>query len=263
MGFTINSTIEVEVIEPGIAVLSLNRPEKWNAVNLDMLTNLEKIQDHVISDKEIKAVLIRAAGRHFSVGMDLETLQEFDYGFILDKISWLQYVYSRWQEMSIPVIAAVQGYCIGSGVEMVLGCDIRIAADNARLRLPEVSLGLAPDMGGTTRLTKLIGTGQAKRMIMGCEEIKAEEAYKMGLVEILVGEEELNSRAVSLAKKMALHPPIAMRWAKKGINLAQDNSTAASLLFEQAQSAACFGSEDLREAIAAFVEKRKPDFKGI
>ncbi len=262
MEFTINSTIDVEVKRSGVAVLSLNRPDKWNAVNIDMLCNLEKIQDNIITDKTIKAVVINANGIHFSVGMDLETLKKFDYQYILEKIAWLQYLYSRWQEMSIPVIAAVQGYCVGSGVEMILGCDIRIAADNARFRLPEVSLGLAPDMGGTTRLTKLIGVGQAKRMIMGCEEVQAEEAYKIGLAEMVVKEEELNARALNLAEKMAAYPPMAVSWAKKGINLAQDNSTAASLLFEQAQSVACFGSEDLKEAIAAFIEKRKPKFIG-
>lgn len=259
----LNATIQVDIRKSGVAVLSLNRPDKWNAVNLDLLSNLENIQDQIIADQTIKAVLIMANGKHFSVGMDLESLKEFDYQFILSKIAWLQYVYSRWQQMPIPVIAAVQGYCIGSGVEMVLGCDIRIAANNARFKVPEVSLGLAPDMGGTTRLTKLIGIGQAKRMIMGCEEISAEEASKIGLVEILVSEEELVSRAISLAEKMSTYPPIALRWAKNGINLAQENSTAAALLFEQAQSAACFASDDLKEAITAFVEKRKPVFKGL
>ncbi len=262
MEFTINSTIEVEVKESGVAVLSLNRTDKWNAVNNDMLCNMEKIQDYIVGNRAIKAVVINANGKHFSVGMDLEALKGFNYQYILEKIGWLQSVYSRWQEMPIPVVAAVQGYCIGSGVEMILGCDIRIAADNARFRLPEVSLGLAPDMGGTTRLTKLIGVGQAKRMIIGCEEVKAEEACRIGLVELVVKEEDLNARALSMAEKMAAYPPLAVGWAKKGINLAQDNSTAAALLFEQAQSAACFGSEDLKEAIAAFVEKRKPTFKG-
>ncbi len=262
MGFTVNSTIEVELKNSGVVVLSLNRPDKWNAVNIDMLCNLEKIQDRIIGDKSIKGVVINANGKNFSVGMDLETLKEFDYQSILEKIAWLQYLYSRWQEMSIPVIAAVQGYCVGSGVELILGCDIRIAAANARFRLPEVSLGLSPDMGGTTRLTKLIGVGQAKRMIMGCEEVKAEEAYQIGLIELLVKEEELNSRTLSLAGNIAAYPPLAVSWAKKGINLAQDNSTAAALLFEQAQSVACFGSEDLKEAISAFIEKRKPQFKG-
>ncbi|PKM78085.1 MAG: enoyl-CoA hydratase [Firmicutes bacterium HGW-Firmicutes-15] len=259
----LNTTIQVYLTKSGIAVLSLNRPEIFNAVNLDMLYNLEKIQDQIIADSTIKAVLIKANGKHFSVGMDLDILKTFDYQLILNKIAWLQYVYSRWQEMPIPVIAAVQGYCIGSGMEMILGCDIRIAANNTRFKIPEVSLGLAPDMGGTTRLTKLVGVGQAKRMIMGCEEIGAEEANKIGLIEIMASEEELISRAMGLVEKMSTYPPIALRWAKRGINLAQENSTEASLLFEQAQSVACFASEDLKEAISAFIEKRTPIFKGL
>lgn len=262
MEFTINSTISVEVTPKGVAILSLNRPDQRNAVNDDMLRNLENIQNSIIAEESIRAVLIKANGSHFSVGMDLNSIKTFGNRFTLNRIAWLQAVYSRWQEMPIPVLAAVQGYCIGSGIEMILGCDIRIAAENARFRLPEVSLGLSPDMGGTARLTKLIGVGQAKRMIMACQEIKAQEALNLGLVEEVVKEEELEARGLILAEKMALYPPLAVGWAKKGINLAQDSSTAAALLFEQAQSSSCFASEDLKEAVAAFMEKRKPQFKG-
>jgi enoyl-CoA hydratase len=262
MEFTINSTISVETTPTGVAVLSLNRPEQWNAVNDDMLRNMESIQNQIILEGSIRAVLIKANGSHFSVGMDLNAIKTFGSRFSLNRIAWLQAVYGRWQEMPIPVVAAVQGYCIGSGIEMILGCDIRIAAENARFRLPEVSLGLSPDMGGTTRLTKLVGIGQAKRLIMGCQEIKAQEALNLGLVEEVVKEEELEARALELTEKMAAYPPLAMGWAKKGINMAQENSTAAALLFEQAQSSSCFSSEDLKEAVAAFMEKRKPQFKG-
>ena len=262
MEFTINSTIAVEVTPTGVAILSLNRTEQRNAVNDDMLRNLENIQNRIMAEDSIRAVLLKANGSHFTVGMDLNSIKTFGNRFTLNRIAWLQSVYGRWQEMPIPVVAAVQGYCIGSGIEMILGCDIRIAAENVRFRLPEVSLGLSPDMGGTARLTKLIGLGQAKRLILGCQEVKAQEALGIGLVEEVVKEEELQARALGLAEKMAAYPPVAMGWAKKGINLAHENSTAAALLFEQAQSSSCFASEDLKEAVAAFMEKRKPQFKG-
>ena len=126
-----------------MAVLSLNRPEQWNAVNDDMLRNMESIQNQIILEGSIRAVLIKANGSHFSVGMDLNAIKTFGSRFSLNRIAWLQAVYGRWQEMPVPVVAAVQGYCIGSGIEMILGCDIRIAAENARFRLPEVSLGLS------------------------------------------------------------------------------------------------------------------------
>ncbi len=119
-------------------------------------------------------------------------------------------------------------------------------------------LGLTADQGGTTRLTKLVGLGQAKRLIIGCDEVDAQEALRIGLVEYMVKPEELDERLMKLAKRISNMPPAAVRFAKKGINLAHENSTMAGLLFEQAQSTYCFGSEDLHEAINAFVEKRKP-----
>ena len=145
---------------------------------------------------------------------------------------------------------------------MILACDIRVAADNARFRLPEVSLGLAPDMGGTTRLTKLVGIGQAKRLIMANDEINAQEALRIGLVEFVVEGKDLDAKVMELAKRMAGMAPIAMRWAKRGINLASESSTTAGLMFEQAQSICCFMTEDIQEGISAVVSKRKPEFKG-
>ena len=117
MEFTINSTISVETTPTGVAVLSLNRPEQWNAVNDDMLRNMESIQNQIILEGSIRAVLIKANGSHFSVGMDLNAIKTFGSRFSLNRIAWLQAVYRRWQEMPVPVVAAVQGYCIGSGIE--------------------------------------------------------------------------------------------------------------------------------------------------
>lgn len=248
--------------EDSIGIITLSHPETLNAVNWELLEELEEVQKLIEQESSIRAVVINANGEHFSAGIDLKMLRQVNSQFILDKLQWLQNVYSRWQEWPIPVIAAIHGLCYGSAVELILGCDIRIAAEDTRLSIPEVRFALSPDMGGTTRLTKLVGTGQAKRLIMGCEEIDAAEASRIGLVEIVVPRDQLMERTLKLAKKMASLPPAAMRFAKKGINLAAESSVAAGLLFEQAQSAFCCDTEDLNEAIDAFFEKRKPEFKG-
>ena len=245
-----------------VAVITLNNPQKTNTLNWDMLEDLEKIQNAIECDNAVRAVLIKGNGKHFSTGVDVETLKSTDAQYMLRRLGWIQKVWSRWQEIPVPVIGALHGACIGGALELALAFDIRIAADNAFFRLPEVGFGISPDMGGTTRLTKLVGPGQAKRMIMGNEEIRAEEALRIGLVEIVVEAANLEERAMAMAKKMADMPPIGMRWAKKGINLAVESSVDAGLLFEQAQSVCCFMTEDLKEGILAFLEKRKPDFQG-
>lgn len=248
--------------EDNIAVITLNHPETMNLVNWHLLEELDEIQGVIEKDESVRAVVINANGEHFSAGIDLKILLDVNSQFIMKNLTWLQRVYSRWQEWPIPVIAAIHGLCYGSAVELILGCDIRIAAEDCRLAIPEVRFGLSPDMGGTTRLTKLIGAGQAKRLIMGCEEVNAEEACRIGLVEIVVKREDLMERALKLARRMSNLPPAAMALAKKGINLAADSSVAAGLLFEQAQSTFCCGTADQNESIAAFFEKRKPVFKG-
>ncbi|MGE5370881.1 MAG: enoyl-CoA hydratase/isomerase family protein [Solirubrobacterales bacterium] len=248
--------------EGRVAVLTLNRPQKFNLVAEDMLLELEQAQNEIEKMDDLGAVVLHGAGDHFCAGMNLKTLLNVDSAWVRKHLPWLQSVYSRWEELPVPVIAAVHGLCLGSAVEMILGCDIRIAATNAHLAIPEVKYGLAPDMGGTTRLTKLIGIGQAKRMIIGCEEIDAAEAKAIGMVDIVVEPEQLMERAMELANRIAGFPPVAVNLAKKGINLAQESSRMASLMFEQAQSIYCCGTEDQTEAVTAFFEKRKPVFKG-
>ena len=245
-----------------IGIITLDNAKGFNVVSNDFLCELEEIQKEINTDRDLGGIVINANGDHFSAGIDLKFLKEASSQAVMDNLVWLQNLYSFWQELPIPVIAAVHGFCYGSATELILGCDIRIAADNAKFSIPEVRFGLAPDMGGTTRLTHLVGMGQAKRLIMGCEEIDAEEALRIGLIEILVKQEELNKRAMKLAYKMANFPPAAIRFAKKGINLANESSVETGLLFEQAQSTYCCGTEDLREGVTAFLEKRNPVFKG-
>lgn len=248
--------------EGNIGVVTLCNGKGFNLVNDQFFIELDEIQQVIDKDKSLRVIVLNAEGDHFSAGVDVSFLLKGNSPWIMDNLVWLQSLYSRWQDLPIPVVSAVQGLCYGSAVELILGCDIRIAAENARFAIPEVRFGLSPDMGGTTRLTQLVGMGQAKRLIMGCEEINAEEALRIGLVEIMVPLEELNERTMKLAKKMSYLPPVAQRFAKKGINLANESSVSAGLQFEQAQSTFCFGTEDMKEGVTAFIEKRKPSFKG-
>lgn len=248
--------------EGEIAVITLCNAKGFNLVGDKFLQELVEAQDMADADKSLRAVLINAEGDHFSAGIDLSFLQNVSPQFIMDNLVWLQRVYSRWQEMPMPVVVAIQGLCYGSAMELILGCDLRMCADNTRFSIPEVRFGLSPDMGGTTRLTQLVGIGQAKRMIMGCEEVLADEALRIGLVEYVVPLEELPARSMKLVKRLAGLPPIAQRFAKKGINVANESSVTASLLFEQAQSTFCCGTYDQKEGIASFFEKRKANYEG-
>jgi len=248
--------------EDTVGVVTFNQPNLANSFTWELLGDLEEIQNSIAENSEIRAVVLQGNGKHFSAGMDLTTLQGTDFQFMLRKIDWMQNIMSRWQELNIPVIAAIKGACIGAALEMALACDFRISTYTARFQLPEVGLGLSPDLGGTTRLAKLIGSGQAKRMLLGNEAIDGNEAHRIGLVEIIVNEEDLGLRTMKLAQRMAQMPPIGMRWAKKGVNLAADSSVTAGLLFEQAQSIGCFMTEDIREGINSLIEKRQPQFKG-
>ena len=242
-----------------VGVLTINNPP-LNIVGYDFFLELAEFQQIIEKEKTIRALVINAAGDHFSAGIDLNYLKSASSQYVLENILFLQRLYSRWQEWAIPVIAAVQGMCIGSAVELIAGCDFRVAADNAKFSLPEVNFGLSPDMGGTTRITKLVGPSQAKRLIMLCEEVDAAEALRIGLVEYVVPAEELTEKAMKMARRMASSPPAAVGFAKKGINVAMDSSVATGLLFEQAQSTYCCGTADQKEAISAFLEKRKPKF---
>jgi enoyl-CoA hydratase len=243
-----------------IAYITLCDPRGLNLFDSDVIKSLASIQDEISSDTHLRAIILNSSGAHFSAGVDLAFLQTVSTKFIKDKLSFLQRTYSRFQEMPIPVIAAIKGLCYGAGLELALNCDIRIASEDARLALPEIRFGFTADQTGTTRLTKLVGIGQAKKLILCTEEFDAAEAYRVGLVEYLVKPEELDRKAYQVATRIASMPPSAVRFAKWGVNVAAEGNTYAGLMFEQAQSTYCFGTEDKNDAIRAFIEKKKTEF---
>ncbi len=239
-------------LEKGIGILTLNRGP-FNIFDKGFYEELSEVEGFIEEQDGIRCIVINADGKCFSAGIDLNDLLDVDSEYVLRKLPWLQKIYGFWQEQNYPVIAAVQGLCIGSGLEFILGADIRIASEDAVFALPEVQIGLAADMGGTSRLTRLVGVGQAKRIALTGEKIAAEEALKIGLVEVVVPLEELNDRAMKMAKAIARSPEAAVRFAKKGINATDEGGLRAGQMFEQAQSAYCCGTEDLKNGIRAYM----------
>lgn len=248
--------------EGNIAVVTLNRPQAFNCLNEEMWNEMSLVQDEIEGDDDIRAVVIAAAGDKFSAGIDISLLGKIDSQYIMKNLIRMQNLYTRWEMIAAPVVCAINGLCFGAGTELALACDIRVASRDAVFAMQEVSFGLSPDMGGSQRLTRVVGPSQAKRIILACEKINAEEALRIGLVDKLCENAELEEQAVSMARKIAEKPPVAVKFAKKAINLAMESSLQAGLLYEQAQSAYCFSTEDIKEAVTAFFEKRKPAYKG-
>lgn len=248
--------------EDYVAVVTLNRPQAFNCLNEELWSEMSLVQDVIENDEDVRAVVIKAAGDKFSAGIDITLLGKINSRYIMKNLMKMQNLYTRWENMPAPVICAVNGICFGAGTELALACDIRIASRDSVFALQEVSFGLSPDMGGSQRLTRLVGPSQAKRIILACERLDGDEALRIGLIDKLCENGELERESMSLARRIAEKPPVAVKFAKKAINVAMESSLQAGLLFEQAQSAYCFSTEDIREAVSAFFEKRKPVFKG-
>ena len=207
----------------------------------------------------LRAVIIQTKGKHFSAGIHFSSLGILNSQLVMEAVSQPAHLLFL-AGNRIPVIAAVNGLCFGIATELILACDIRIAAEDSEFAI-QSTVWLIPGSWRYHPLNQLVGVGQAKRMIMNCEQIKAEEALRIGLVEVVVKPEEVRDYAFKIAKNMCNFPPAGLRFAKLGINLANESSVAAGLFFEQAQATYCCGTEDQKEALQAFIEKRPPVFK--
>lgn len=245
-----------------VALVEINRPQKLNCFDMHTWTEMDILFKEIQTNEGIRCVVITGAGPHFSAGIDLSVLGETSTQWSFRNVPWLQSIHNQIENLPQPVIAAVNGVCIGAGMELILACDIRLSATNSSFSIPEVKLGLSPDMGGSQRLTRVVGPGQAKRLILGCETIDAREAARIGLIDELTEPDLLIERALQLADKIAGYPPLAVRIGKRAVNVAMESSLNAGLLFEQMQSVFCLGTRDKDEAVQAFFEKRTPQFEG-
>jgi len=245
-------------IQGAIARITLDRPEKLNALDPEMLTALEDAVSQAEQSRQVRVIMLAAAGeKAFCVGADIlawTALSPLDM--------WSEWVrrghriFERLERAKQPVICAIQGFAYGGGLELALACDIRIVTDSARFAMPEVKLGTVPGWGGTGRLPKLIGSARAKQMIFTGEPIAADVAERWGLANEVVPVASLNDRATGLAEKIAGNAPIAVQTAKQLI------ASPSSGTLESLAAAVNAFSDDAREGLAAFREKRSPKFKG-
>ena len=255
-------TIKVER-EENVLWITLNRPHRLNAFNDVLLEELADALDAAEKDPSVRCVVIIGEGdRAFSVGADI-TMFPRATPVIAEEVSRLgQKLFGKIEEMPKPVIAAINGFALGGGLELALACDFRIAAEHAELGNPEINLGLIPGWGGTQRLVRLVGLAKAKEMIMLGDRLKAEEALKIGLAHKVVHFEKLRDEARELAKKLSEGPPIALKYAKQTLNFGTQVPLEAGLRIEAGLMALSFSTEDLKEGVEAFMSRRKAEFKG-
>lgn len=250
--------------ESPVAWIILNRPERLNAINPKMVEELSAALDEIsrADFDKVRVVIITGAGRAFSAGADVTGFVGTT-PFLAYKLSrGLHEIAEKIEKLDRPVICALNGYTLGGGLELALACDIRIASETAVLGQPEVNLGLFPGGGGTQRLTRLVGLAKAKELIFTGDNISARDAEKMGLVNKVVPPERLEQEARTLALKLAEKPPIALAMAKYAINYGYEAPLWSALDLEAAHFGVVFSTEDLYEGVSAFLQKRKPQFKG-
>ncbi len=252
--------IIIEYPKKDVVIIIFNRPEKLNALNLETRKEISAAIDEI--EEKARCLIFTGKGKAFAAGADINELSKrtsFDYLRISKWTTWLNH---KIENLEIPVIAAINGYALGAGCELAMSCDIRIASDKAKFGLPELNLGIMPGAGGTQKLPRLVGVGMAKKLIFTGELIDAKEALKIGLVEEVVDHRRLMDRVLEIAEKISKKPPLAIKLAKKAINATRSMTLEEGLRYEVGLAALLFSTEDAREGLKAFLEKREPEFKG-
>lgn len=250
-------------VEDNIATITLNRPDKLNAIDMDMRADFARLPAFLALADDVRVVIFTGAGRAFSAGGDISHFErEWQTAEFRAHSHQLTNFFNEIESMEKPVIAALNGVTAGAGLQLALACDLRLASDQARIGFRENFIGLIPAHGGTARLAKLIGVGRAKELIFMGELIEAEAAKSMGLVSRVVAHESLMDEVQSLAKKLTRRAPQALGLVKRLLNSSRDVDVQSSLLMESLAQSVLLKTEDHREGIIAFREKRKPHFKG-
>lgn len=240
-----------------IGVVTINRPKALNALNEEVLKDIEAAFDAVDLETTRVIIVTGAGEKSFVAGADIAAMSVMTKaeGEAFGKFG--NDIFRMIETFPIPVIAAVNGFALGGGNELAMCCDIRICSENAMFGQPEVGLGITPGFGGTQRLARIIGVGKAKEMVYGGRNIKADEAYRVGLVNAVYPQEELMGAAMKLAGTIAKNAPIAVRNCKKAMNEGLQTDMDAAIVIEEKLFGDCFESEDQKEGMTAFLEKRK------
>ncbi len=247
----------------GMATITINRPQAMNALNEETIPEiLSRLQD-AEKDENVRVIVITGAGeKAFCAGLDLKPMRDINVIKAVETSKRGQKLTLAIEEVGKPVIAAINGYALGGGLELAMACDIRIASEKAKIGQPEVNVGLIPGWGGTQRLPRLVGKGIAKELIFTGKMIDAKTAERIGLVNVVVPSDELMSTVEELAKVIMSKPPIAIRLAKELINSSIETDQGTGLVHEAEAFGILSSTEDYREGVSAFIEKRKPEYKG-
>jgi enoyl-CoA hydratase len=249
-------------LSEGILTATVNRPDKLNALNRDVLTDLDTLMDEVAADSRVRALLITGAGeKSFVAGADISEFLSSNTADAMAMARRGQDIFARIEHSPKPVLAAVNGFALGGGCELAMSCHVRMAAENARFGQPEVNLGIIPGYGGTQRLTRLVGRGKALEIMMSGGMVDAREALAIGLVNHVTPAAELIAESRKLLLSILARSPIAVARVIAAVNAAHDPSVDG-FAEEVRLFGECFGTEDMKEGVTAFLEKRKPAFPG-
>jgi enoyl-CoA hydratase len=249
--------------EDGVATITINRPKALNALNKQAVREISSRLDEAEEDETVKVIVITGAGdKGFCVGLDLKSVRGISAvdGMNLSLLG--QKLTKKIEELRKPVIAAINGYALGGGLEMALSCDLRIASENARMGQTELNVGLIPGWGGTQRLPRLVGRAMAKELIFTGKMIDAKTAKQLGLLNEVVPPDELKSAVKKFAAELITKPPVGLQLAKQLINSSIETDLTKGLIQEAQAFGVLASTEDFDEGVAAFIEKRKPKFKG-
>lgn len=245
-----------------IAKITLNRPEKMNPFSVEVFKELNEALDKAEQDNDIRAVILTGNGRAFSAGVDLKELSELDEVAQENFSKSGQTTFLRIEEFPKAVIAAINGYAYGGGMEIALACDIRVASETAKMGMREAKIGLIPAWGGLQRLPYLIGMSRAREMILTANDYTAKEAFDIGLVNKVVPEDELAATAAFLAASIADNAPLAIKFSKESLNYTRTHSIEDGYKLDTELASKLKASKDLQEGITAMFAKRKPNFTG-
>ena len=245
--------------DKNIGVLSINRPDALNALNSDVLDEINNVIDMIIEDDQVHILIVTGEGRAFVAGADISEMKDMDMFKARKFAEKGLKLFRKVELMEKPVIAAVNGFALGGGCELAMCCDIRIASPKAKFGQPEVGLGIIPGFAGTQRLSRIVGLAKAKELICTADMIDAEEAYRIGLVNKVVPEEDLMDEAMAMANKILSKGQIAVRFAKVAINRGIETDIETGMDIERDLFGLCFATEDQKEGMDAFLMKRKPN----